>query len=138
MRASRLIALICCAAFPVTTTSCGGESGSASSTDCDVVAGLVPEFLAMDGRDAVGGLVTARFADRVRAAAQSVSGSQVRDELNTWADGFGLLADLQRRGATAPAGVIEDRNRVLEAGDAIYGTAAALRRTCPDDWPAGH
>ena len=128
---------MCCAALSVTTMSCGDDSLPATSTDCDVVAGLVTEFLAMDGRDAAGGHVTARFAERVRAAAQLVSGSQVRDELNTWADGFGLLADLQRRGATAPAAGSDDR-QVREAGNAIYGTADALRRTCADAWPAGH
>ncbi|MGB3233045.1 MAG: hypothetical protein WA944_06715 [Mycobacterium sp.] len=79
---------MCCAALSATTMSCGEDSVPATSTDCDFVAGLVTEFLAMDGQDPEGGLVTARFADKVRAAAQSVSGPQVRDALNTCPDAW--------------------------------------------------
>lgn len=123
-----------CGVAAMIISSCGGEPGSATATDCEIVAELSEEFRAMDGRDQTGGDINARFAEKVRAAAHSVSGAQVRDELTTWAEGFSTLSQIQRTHSSSP--VADERAQLMEAGEAIYGTADQLRSTCPNAWPS--
>lgn len=122
------------AVLPI-VVACDGEPASATSADCEIVKELSAEFRAMDGQDQTGGDVSARFAEKVRAAAAEVSGKQLRDELNSWADGFSALAEVQRTDSSGAATGDEERTRMMQAGDAIYGTADELRSTCPDAWP---
>lgn len=131
----RLLRLgVACSVSALAISSCGGEPGSATAADCEVVAELSEEFRALDGRDQTGGDLSAQFAEKVRAAAQSVSGAQVRDELNAWAEGFSALSEIQRTHSSSP--IADERTQLMEAGEAIYGTADQLRSTCPDAWPA--
>ncbi|MDZ4266475.1 MAG: hypothetical protein U1D00_12395 [Mycobacterium sp.] len=110
------------------------SSSGVSESDCSVVAGLVRDFRAMDGQDQTAGHASAQFADRVRTATESVSDRQLRVDLEKWAEGFSQLADIQRGHAGGAAPNPDDDADVMRAGDAIYGTADALRHRCPDAW----
>ncbi|QUR66005.1 hypothetical protein [Mycobacterium spongiae] len=78
------------------------------------------------------------MSDKARAGADAVSTPALRQDLNKWADGFALFAQLQRDAIQQPfevgwqPGELADLN---EAGDLIYDTANDLRQMCPNGWP---
>lgn len=110
------------------------DSATASAGDCQVVGELVREWKSVAQQDQTGGEHNDQFAGKVRAAADSVTTPTLKEDLNTWADGFALLADVQRRDAGSSA-TQDDPAKTAQAGDAIYGTADRLRQACPDTWP---
>jgi hypothetical protein len=112
------------------------DTATASEADCQVVGELAREWKAMAQVDQTGGERNEQFGGEVRAAADSVSTPALKEKLNTWADGFALLADVQRADASASSATPNDGAKVAEAGDTIYGTAHRLRDACPDSWPS--
>ena len=122
---------------------------AAGVDDCAVVAQLAQLWRA-DSEKAMGALTrddnnplaesdgTAALSEKVRAAAQSASDPAITDDLNSWADGFALLAqiiqgDAQESSPQHPPGEAE---RIQKAGVQIYLTADKLRAACPDAFPA--
>ncbi len=74
---------------------------------------------------------------KVRAAAQSVSDPAIKEDLDSWADGFALLGQVIRDDAqrSSPKGPTGEAERIHQAGDLIYLTADKLRAVCPDAFP---
>ena len=112
------------------------DNATESDADCQVVGELAREWKAMAQQDQTGGKSNDQFAGEVRAAADSVSTPALEEKLNTWADGFALLADVQRADSNASSATPDVGAKVARAGDTIYGTADRLRQACPDNWPS--
>lgn len=112
------------------------DAATTSVADCQVVGELAREWKAIAQEDQTGGERNEQFAGEVRAAADSVSTPALKEKLNTWADGFALLAHVQRADASASSAASDDGAKLAEAGDTIYGTADGLRESCPESWPA--
>lgn len=77
------------------------------------------------------------LSQKAGAAAQSVVDPVIRRNLDDWAQGFGLLAQIIHDGgqSSSPAGPPGESDRIQEAGDLIYLTADKLRASCPDAFP---
>jgi len=108
-----------------------GAQQSPSEADCRVVSGVFREWASVgpDGEDR--GEVTGAFAERIRAAADSVSSSSVRDDLNRWAEGADPLAEIRR----GPAGAVDDNDPTLvRALGLVFGAADELREACPESY----
>ncbi|MBF4192705.1 hypothetical protein MHAEM_11715 [Mycolicibacterium phlei] len=108
-----------------------GAQQSPSEADCRVVSGVFREWASVgpDGEDR--GEVTGAFAERIRAAADSVSSSSVRDDLNRWAEGADPLAEIRR----GPAGAVDDNDPTLvRALGLVFGAADELREDCPESY----
>ncbi|MEB3051055.1 hypothetical protein KV112_15120 [Mycolicibacter sp. MYC123] len=77
------------------------------------------------------------LSQKASAAAQSVVDPVIRRNLDDWAQGFGLLAQIIHDGgqSSSPAGPPGESDRIQEAGDLIYLTADKLRASCPDAFP---
>ncbi|MBX5487761.1 hypothetical protein MHAS_01135 [Mycolicibacterium hassiacum DSM 44199] len=104
---------------------------SPSEADCRVVSGVFREWASVgpDGEDR--GEVIGAFAERTRAAADSVSSSSVRDDLNSWAEGAGLLAEIRR----GPDGAMDDNDPTLaRALGLVVGAADELLQACPESY----
>ncbi|WP_082966339.1 hypothetical protein [Mycolicibacter sinensis] len=124
-------------------------SPAASADDCAVVAQLAQLWRA-DSESSMDALArgdnnpsakadgTVALNEKARAAAQSVSDPAVRDDLSSWADGFGLLAQIIRGDAqqSVPEAPSRESERIHRAGDLIYLTADKLRAACPNAFPA--
>lgn len=122
---------------------------AASADDCAVVAQLAQLWRA-DSESSINVLAqgdndplteadgTAALSEKARAAAQSVSDPAIRDDLNSWADGFALLAQIIGGDGrqSAPEDPSGESERIHQAGDLIYLTADKLRATCPNAFPA--
>ncbi|OBH14773.1 hypothetical protein A5694_11670 [Mycolicibacter sinensis] len=80
---------------------------------------------------------TVALSAKVRAAAQSVSDPAIKEDLDSWADGFALLGQVIRDDAqrSSPKGPTGEAERIHQAGDLIYLTADKLRAVCPDAFP---
>lgn len=119
-------------------------SPAASVDDCAVVAQLAQLWRA-DSENSVDALAqgnnnplteadgTAALSDKARAAAQSVSDPAIKDDLNSWADGFALLAQIIQGDApeSSPQDSSGEAERIQKAGGQIYLTADKLRTACP-------
>ena len=78
------------------------------------------------------------MSDKARAGADSVSTPALKQDLNKWAEGFALFAQLQRDATGQPAHESGKPGRqpdLDQAGDLIYNTAADLQEACPKGWP---
>lgn len=149
LRTTALVAVACVTLGLVWAFRHHRASPAASADDCAVVAQLARLWRA-DSENSMDALArddnnplaesdgTAALSEKVRAAAQSVSDPAITDDLNSWADGFALLAqiirgDAQRSSPEDPSG---ESDRIHQAGDQIYLTADKLRAACPDAFPA--
>ena len=126
-------------------------SPAASADDCSVVAQLAQVWRA-DSENSMDVLAqgdnnplteadgTAALSEKARAAAQSVSDTAIRDDLNSWADGFALLAQIIQGDAqeSSPQDSSGEAERIQKAGDQIYLTADKLRAACPEAFPPRH
>ncbi len=78
------------------------------------------------------------MSDTLRAAADSVSTPTIKEELNKWADGTALAAQLQRDSANWPPGFEpppNDEAAFIDASTTMYDAAGALKETCPGILP---
>lgn len=126
-------------------------SPAASADDCAVVAQLARlwrvdsensmDALARDDNDPLAEVDgTAALSEKARAAAQSVSDPVIRDDLNSWADGFALLAQIIQGDARESSlqDSPEEAERIQNAGDQIFLTADKLRAACPEAFAPRH
>ncbi|MCV7236297.1 hypothetical protein [Mycobacterium branderi] len=78
------------------------------------------------------------IGDHVRAMAKSVSSPAIKDHLNKWADGMAIMSRLQRDSGNRPAEITlppDELADAVEAGHLLFGSAEALRKSCPDAAP---
>lgn len=118
--------------------------------DCPAVAGLARDWIAMQqattdpnspgDRTALLALADreSAMADKIRAAKDSVSAQPIKDELEQWAQGAALSAQIQRDEANAPtdqpATAPEPATRVADmrrAAQLIAAATTALHKACP-------
>ncbi|WP_131809631.1 hypothetical protein [Mycolicibacter sinensis] len=143
-----LVAVACLAAGVAWAVRHHRTSPVASADDCAVVAQLAQLWRA-DSEHSMDALArdeniplaeadgTVALSAKVRAAAQSVSDPAIKEDLDSWADGFALLGQVIRDDAqrSSPKGPTGEAERIHQAGDLIYLTADKLRAVCPDAFP---
>ncbi len=141
-----LVVAICSAAAIVWMVRQHDNQHLASSEDCAVVAQLAREWTATAAADNDSVASDAPLpvgdrwmvmSDKARAAADSVSTPELKRDLNHWAQGFALFAQLDRDSSTQPPqGHPDELTNASEAGRLIYNTADRLRGACPNAWPS--